>query len=381
MADIGTDVYKKKKQANSYHSGFSHQKQNSSTKITECRNECRTSSNAAPCSAPAYLRLPSLEKVQKEIIQTQDIRTPCRILAALDRIFPLNCHCMDRNDPVSLLIYCMQKWLESFMPSDVLKKLDLEQEICPASEADIELFDGLKNEEYLFHFGIRSFVDRYFPLEKVIAQYNKLNPQLGKYLLKLLSDCPFYIGTPENVYELISYVGWCGENDHTEILQDHYQDCMEGGCSEEEADAIARESIIMEYSEVEENFPEWSFKRDQRIEEYRGIIPDELKKIVESHKRYKKMKTTLIYPSFCYPGIVAPLDQQSFEFSCEAINRVSHDHIQSGGSYTISTLGWSFSPYSMKRMIQMFREIHTTLEYFGACVEFLLNNEKEYANA
>ena len=93
------------------------------------------------------------------------------------------------------------------------------------------------------------------------------------------------------------------------------------------------------------------------------------------------MKTTLIYPSFCYPGIVAPLDQQSFEFSCEAINRVSHDHIQSGGSYTISTLGWSFSPYSMKRMIQMFREIHTTLEYFGACVEFLLNNEKEYANA
>ena len=87
------------------------------------------------------------------------------------------------------------------MPPAVLDKLDLELEICPAADADMELFDELREEEYLVRFGIGCFVNRYFPLAEIIAQYNKLDPMLGKYLLKLLSDCPLSIGTPEMIYE------------------------------------------------------------------------------------------------------------------------------------------------------------------------------------
>ena len=92
-------------------------------------------------------------------------------------------------------------------------------------------------------------------------------------------------------------------------------------------------------------------------------------------------KVTSMYPSVWYPGIIAPLDQRGFDFSCEAINRISDNQIQSGGNYTLSSLGWSFLPSGRKQMVQMFREIQTTLEYFGACIEFLLNHEMEYANA
>ena len=382
MAGIGKALFRKTEAKKFYHAGFLKQKFGNRIETAECGGNRQTGTNAAPGLAPAYLKLPSLNSVQKIICQSQDIRTPCRILSALNRIFPLDRFSSDRNDPVSLLTHCLQKWLESFMPPAVLDKLDLELEICPAADADMELFDELREEEYLVRFGIGCFVNRYFPLAEIIAQYNKLDPMLGKYLLKLLSDCPLSIGTPEMIYECISFFCWWGENDDDEIYQERYQECLDGGYDAEEARDVARETIIMEYAELEDNFPEWSFKRDQRIKKYCGIIPDELKKMEYHRKKYRRMKkVTSMYPSVWYPGIIAPLDQRGFDFSCDAINRISNDQIQSGGSYTLSSLGWSFLPSGRKQMIQMFREIQTTLEYFGACIEFLLNHEMEYANA
>lgn len=382
MVGIGKTLFREAEAKKLHDAGFLKPKFGNRSKTSGCSGNRQTGTDTAPSLAPAYLKLPSLNSVQKIICQSHDIRTPCRILSALNGIFPLDRFSSDRNDPVSLLTHCLQKWLESFMPSDVLDKLNLELEICPAADADRELFDELLEEEYLFRFGIGCFVNRYFPLAEVIAQYNKLDPMLGKYVLKLLSDCPLSIGTPEMIYECISFFCWCGENDDAEIYQEHYQECLDGGYDEEEAREVARETVIMEYGKLEVNFPEWSFKRDQRIREYRGIIPDELKKMEYHRKKYRRMKkVTSMYPSVWYPGIIAPLDQRGFDFSCEAINRISDNQIQSGGNYTLSSLGWSFLPSGRKQMVQMFREIQTTLEYFGACIEFLLNHEMEYANA
>jgi len=382
MADTGTALFPAAKAEKPAHTGLFARKRGNSVKNAECGGNRQTGPDAFRCIAPAYLKLPSLKTVQENIRQEKDLQTPCRILEALHQVFPLDRFIKTQNDPASLLVYSLQRWLESFMPAPVLDKLNLELEICPTSEADMELFDDLLEDEYFLRFGIGSFVNSYFPLEGVIARYNELDPLLGKYLLKLLSWCPLNIGTPENIYECVSFNCWCGEKDDAEIYLERLQDCMGNDCDEEEARELARESLIVEYAELSENFPEWSFRRDQRLDKYRGIVPDELKKMEQFHKQYRRMKKwNYSFPYVCYPGILAPLNRRGFDFSCDAINQINNDHVQGGGSYVLSTLGWSFSPCSKTQMIKTFREIQTILSYFGACVEFLLNHEKEYANA
>ncbi|OQA82051.1 MAG: hypothetical protein BWY31_03460 [Lentisphaerae bacterium ADurb.Bin242] len=341
--------------------------------------KCETNGYAAKRPSAAYLTLPSLETVQELISYEKNIQTPCRILAALNTIFPLNRYLRLSPDPVSLIPIVFQKWLESFMPQIVLDKFNLSLQILPDREVDCELFDCIEEEDIVVQFGLGDFSDRWFPLGGALERYEKEYPGLAKHLLKMLSACPVNLGTPEDVYEMASCYCWYGNDNEREVFEERYADYRESGETEDEARDYARSTILVDSDEFEEHFPEWTFKRSGRQCHYQGPVPPELLRMKQLFDRYRKRKKSeYLFPSVCYPGIIVALDQKTFDFSCEVINRIGEDQAQCGGSYCFSTLAWHFSEKDSRKMKSVFREIRFILEYFGVCAEFLLSHEKEY---
>ena len=381
MAKSGKTVCKHEKEELFCPSGFFPRKPKHRRQTSGCGKSCKAGSRPIAVPGPSYLTLPSLKKVQNVISTTRDIRTPCRILAALDRIFPLKTCLEGKKDFASTLKRCMTKWIESFFPAEILDKLPFKLEICSPEQIDGELY-YLPDDNYMIQFGLDSFVNSFFPLGEIIEQYNCMDPLLGKYLLKILSDSPLSIGTPETVYEFISYFCWCGDDNESELLWDRTCEYSNEVNDREEAENLAKETIIVEYAELTESIPEWAFCRKERLNEYHGFVPDELRKLEHQYQQYVRMeKKTGIFPTVCFPAIVAPLDEKSFFFSCDAVDRVSNDQISCGASYAISSLAWAFNPLKQEEIIQALQEIRVTLEYFGGCLDFLLKHEKVFRNA
>ena len=65
--------------------------------------KCKTNSRPAKRSAPHYLTIPGLDAVQEIITEENEQETPCRILAGLNTIFPLDDLLQHSNDPFQLL--------------------------------------------------------------------------------------------------------------------------------------------------------------------------------------------------------------------------------------------------------------------------------------
>ena len=209
-----------------------------------------------------------------------------------------------------------------------------------------------------------------------------MNPGLARYVLQMLSDCPLHIGTPEIIYEMVSYFCWGGENNEEVILQERYDEYLEMGESEEDAREAAYETMVVRYAEFEENLPEWTFQRSGQDKAYSGPILPELKNLKRCHIRWKKRKKLhYLYPDYVFPGIVVSLDQQGYAFSCDLINRIGNDQIQCGADYYFTTLAWPLPIHNSGEMQVVFREIRQTLEYFSACMDFLFMHEKEYPDA
>lgn len=344
--------------------------------------KCKTNSRPAKRSAPHYLTIPQLDAVQEIITEENELETPCRILAGLNTIFPLNELLTYSSDPFQLLSETFRKWLESFMDQSVLDRLGLSLQIISAEEADYEIFQEAPEADCCIQFGMSDFENGWFPLGDVLDAYDKQFPGLAKYILRMLSGCPLQIGTPEAIYEFASEFCWYGNENEQEIFDERYSEYLESGESEEDANAAALETIMVEYAEFEEYLPEWTFHRDKRKSDYCGMIPEELQKLKKCYDRWQKQRRChYLFPQYVYPGIVAPLDLKSYDFCCDVINRIGNDVMQCGGDYYFSTLAWPFPVRNTRKMLTVLREIRQTLEYFSACIEFLLAHEKEYPNA
>lgn len=346
--------------------------------------KCPTDGHAARAASAAYLMPPSLETVQEMIGRERDTSIPCRILSALHSLFPLNRFLLGQNDPVAVLSVVFQKWLESFIPETVIEKFDLSLQILPDHEVDCDLFDCTDEGGRVIQFGINDFFDNFFPIGDLLQQYDKTHPGLAKFILQMLSACPLNFGTPENIYEMTSYYCWNDEEDEKAIFEERcaeYRDECENE-DEDDAQEYARAAIPVDCAEFEERFPDWTFKRDERQSDYRGKIPPELQKMKFHYDRYRRQKNTNhLFPFTCYPAIIVPLDRDTYDFSCEVINRIGNEQCQCGGSYCFSTLAWRFQPEDRRMTQKALREIRIVLEYFGACSEFLLSCEKEYQDA
>lgn len=268
------------------------------------------------------------------------------------------------------------------MSKQVLARFGLSLQILSATEIGHELFYELPEANAIIQFGFNDFENVYFPLGDVLKTYDEQHPGLARYVLQMLSDCPLHIGTPEIIYEMVSYFCWGGENNEEVILQERYDEYLEMGESEEDAREAAYETMMVHYTEFEENLPEWTFQRSGQSSTYSGTIPPELKNLRQCHIHWKKRKKLhYLYPDYVFPGIVVSLDQQGYAFSCDLINRIGNDQIQCGADYYFTTLAWPLPIHNSGEMQVVFREIRQTLEYFSACMDFLFMHEKEYSDA
>lgn len=352
------------------------------SKIASGGAKRQSNSRPAKLPAPHSLITPVLDTVQEIIAEESKIEKPCRILAGLNTIFPLEDLRKGSGDPLQLISEAFRKWLESFMSKQVIERLSLFLQILPADEMDSESFPEVPDTDTVIQFGMSDFENGWFPLGDVLETYDKQHPGLAKYLLRMLSGCPLQIGTPETIYEMASEFCWYGNDTEEEVFEERYSEYIEMGESEEDARDAALEMIMVEYAEFEEYLPEWTFKRSERNCDDSGAIPMELQNLKRCHDQWQKRKRYhYLFPQCVYPGIVAPPDRKSYDFCCDVINRIGNDQMQCGGEYYFSTLAWPFPVNNSRKMLTALREIRPTLEYFSACVDFLLSHEKEYPHA
>ena len=84
--------------------------------------ECAAHPRPTGDSAAHYLTMPGLESVQ-ELIQSPVNNEPlCRILAGLNRIFPIQEYLPYSSEPQLVLMKAFHAWLESFMSKQVLTR-------------------------------------------------------------------------------------------------------------------------------------------------------------------------------------------------------------------------------------------------------------------
>ena len=345
--------------------------------------ERQTHFRTAKRSAPHYLITPSLDTAQELITAPKkDPETPCRILAVLNQIFPLD-HLPECVSNLSELITeAFQKWVASFVSPQVLAKLDLSLQFLSTNQLDYESYGEIPDCDMVIQFGISNFENGFFPMKETLDAYEAQHPGLAKHLLRMLSACPLSIGTPESIYEMASYFCWYGNETEEEVFDERYQEYIDSGESEDDARDMAHGTTLIEYAEFENYLPEWTFERSKRNVDSAGIIPAELQTLKHCYDRWeRRKKSNFCVPECVFPGVLAPMDQKCYDFFCDVINRIGDDRMQCGGDYFFSTLAWPFAVTQPKQILSALLEIRFILEYFSACIDFLLAIEKEYKNA
>ena len=328
--------------------------------------------------APDYLTIPILTSVPEKIESCGDIELPCRMLAALDKIYPITVK--DFSNPKNLLLKSLDEWVKTFMPQQVYDHLSMSLQICGSDCIDCDYTDSETDAQITFE--ITEFTGDYCPLGEVLANYDKTHPGLGKYILRMLSDCPVSIGTPENVYEFISYSCWYNEENEEKIWNERYHEYIDMGESEGDAKEYVNEQIPVSYAEFEEYVPEWSFCRKERKADYSGEFPAELQKLHDCRERWCRLKRVHFhFPNYLFPPVIVGLDRKSYDFLCDALDRVGNDIAQCESDYGIGTLKWHLQSENTRQILVTLLELRQALEYFSACMEFLLPYRQEYTHA
>ena len=328
--------------------------------------------------APDYLTIPILTSVPEKIESSGDIELPCRMLAALDKIYPITLK--DFSVPKDLLLESLGGWVKTFMPQQIYDHLSMSLQICGSDCIDYDCADS--ETDALITFEITEFTEDYCPLGEVLVKHDKTHPGLGKYILRMLSDCPVPIGTPENVYEFISYSCWYDEENEEEIWNERYSEYIDMGESEEDAREYVNEQLLVTYAEFEEHVPDWTFSRKERKTDYFGTIPPELLQLHNCRQTWRRRKRMHFHcPNYLFPPIIVGLDRESYDFLCDAMDRVGNDVVQCGEDYGIGSLRWHLQMGNIRQILIALLELRQALEYFSACMEFILPHRKEYRHA
>lgn len=350
--------------------------------LTPGGTECRSDSRPAGSLTPHYLIMPVLDSVQEVIHSPVGTETPCRILAGLNRIFPIKEFIDSSADPLEMLSTAFRAWLESFMSKRVLARFDMALQFLSTNEVKDEFFDEFSSADTAIRFGFCQFDKGWFPIGEILKEYDQRHPGLAKYILRMLSDCPLFLATPEEIYEITSDFCWESNENEEDIFDERYAEYLEMGESEEDARDSAREAIMVDYAEFEEYLPEWTFKRSERDHNYHGPIPPELQNLRRCHAGWRRRKqVSYFFPNYAFPGIAVSLDHKSHDFICDVISRFENELLQGGMDYCFSTLSWPFAINDSRKLRTVLHELQFVLEYFSACADFLLTHEKEPPHA
>ena len=347
-----------------------------------CGGKRQTGFHARSRPAANYVTLPSLDKVQESIRTRQQVTGLCHILAELNTLFPLEGILQKENNPATVLSMGMRQWLESFLPSDVVQQISLSVQIASDEDFDEELFGELPPDYMAVTFQLDRFLDCYCPFGNLIEEYEKKSPGLGRYLLHIFTACPFIIGTPGNLYELASYYCWENEDDERSFIEDRCAEEVAAGEREEIAREYAESQVTIRYEEFEKNLPLWSFSRKENPAAYRKRLPEELRHLDRLYRAYRRHKYTAnLWPRLNLPCVILGLDQSTFDFLCHVYNRIGNEQVQYyDGCYCLAGFGCAFQPTNSSQIRNALQEIRFALEYFGACIQFLLQHREEYPN-
>ncbi|MDD5598078.1 MAG: hypothetical protein WC082_02290 [Victivallales bacterium] len=334
-------------------------------------------------AAPAYLTVPNLKKVQEKFEQGANEVEIARVIAGLDSIYPLDSLYSPETSPGAFLVEAVNKWIQSIFPPQLCEELDISITLEEYRYACWESGENAPEHSLTFTFSLGNFLNEYFPLGEVLETYEKQSPGLGCHLLRLLSICPLNIGTPENMYEMNSYFYWYGEDTEKMAFNERYEEYLASCEDEEDEDSIrdyVRECIIgFTFEQFESCLPGWTFKRELCNVEYKGPIPEELRKLEDTFQAYSALKKCHYeFPNTNLPGCIVPLDQNSYDFFCDVLNNAGDDLMQYGEDYYFSGLHWILDSTRTPRLCKTLTEIQCVLRFFSACMEFLLQYQREY---
>ncbi|MFA6715816.1 MAG: hypothetical protein WC082_12360 [Victivallales bacterium] len=333
-------------------------------------------------AAPAYLTVPSLKTVQEKFEQDINKWEIARIIAGLDSIYPLDGLYSPGTPPSTFLVEAINKWMQSIFPPQIRDELDISVILEEYRYACWESAENAPEHSLTFTFCLGNFLNEYFPLGEILETYEKQSPGLGRHLLRLLSICPLNIGTPENMYELNSYFCWYGEDTEEMVFNERYEEYL-ANCEDDETEDSIRdyvsECIGFSFEQFESCLPDWTFKRELRNVEYKGPIPDELHRLEDTFQAYFALKKRHYeFPNTNLPGCIVPLDRNSYDFFCDVLNHAGDDLMQYGEDYYFSGLHWILDSTRTPQLRKILAEIQCVLRFFSACMEFLLQYQKEY---
>lgn len=335
--------------------------------------------HAGKRATPAYLTVPNLKKVQEKFEQGANEMEIARVIAGLDSIYPLDALYTPGTSPDTFLVKAVNAWMQSIFPPRVSEKLDISIRLEENCYTDWDSAGNAPECSIAFIFSLANFLDEYFPLGEVLEAYEKQFPGLGRLLLHMLSACPLNIGTPENIYELNSYSYWDGEDNEDAVFNERYEECLGNDEDEEESRDYANECVAFTFEQFESFLPDWTFKRNLRNIEYKGPIPDELRQLEENFQAYFALKECRYeFPNLNLPGCIVGWDWDSYDFLCDVFNHAGNDLAQYGEDYYFSGLRWVLDSTRSPELRKILAEIQCVLRFFSACMEFLLQHQKEY---
>lgn len=139
MADIGK-AFSETEKTRIEAGGFFFGKPSLRRKTSGGGKKRRSYSGKPGSPAPDYLTIPILTSVPEKIESCGDIELPCRMLAALDKIYPITVK--DFSNPKNLLLKSLDEWVKTFMPQQVYDHLSMSLQICGSDCIDCDYTDS-----------------------------------------------------------------------------------------------------------------------------------------------------------------------------------------------------------------------------------------------
>lgn len=329
-------------------------------------------------SSAAYLKIPRLKRVQKKI-ENKISRSMefAQILSVIDILTPIRKSCCQLENIAEATQLAIGTYFDEITSPELRKTQDIHLVLKNDRQVYQDDFGELPPDSYALIFSMESFDTNIYSIGALVEDYEKHQPGLGRYFLKLLDECPADIGTPGNLYEIASWFFWGGEENEKTIQQERYDEYIEMGESKEDAYELSREHIPATYEDFQNIFPEWTFKRDLRFENKPiDNIPEELKPLHRINTELKELSATKPhslhhYPEIIFPFAMAAWNQDGYDFGADIIDAAVNEEYQCGVDFCVGGLYWSLEINNRQNMLDTFRSMKIVMEYLDTAMNFL----------
>lgn len=231
-------------------------------------------------SASDYVTIPEF-KISANRINTQG--TPGEIAVLLQELsqrVPLSGILRSRQSPHEILRLGVLKWLKSLIDQKVDTLLCSEVDIFQ-SQDELQLSyyrDVFRADAWILRFHFNGVNYRDFELSECLQKYETEHPGLGSYILHLIGEAGFDLGTPSYVRSIASYAFWGSCDNEIDYVNEHYE--------EDEREEML-ECVEMTAKEYDAAFPAWALNVRKK---YDGYLPPEIVELADFSSKVNRHK-------------------------------------------------------------------------------------------